>query len=206
MQPMKSHNTLSNGTKTNVVSSYLASFKIVIILLAIFWLVYVMNLFMPSAFDLRQFGIHPRQLDGLSGILFSPFLHGNLIHIISNTVPFLILGGLVSLRGRREYALITFLIIVIGGAGVWCFARGQTNHIGASGLIFGYFGFLLAAGWFERKWSSIIIAVVVAIFYGSMIFGVLPTKTYISFEAHLCGFLSGILTSFILKKQMIENT
>jgi len=161
-----------------------------LVALAAMWIVELINGVMGH--QLNNWGILPRTTHGLTGIPLMPFLHGNLGHLLSNTIPFLILGGLVALRGQRVFLSISLFIIVVGGGGVW--AVGRTSfHVGASGLVFGYFGYLVARGWYDRKLKSILTAVVVLVLYGGLIFGVLPTQTFVSWEAHLFGMIAGVL-------------
>ncbi|MFN8523285.1 MAG: rhomboid family intramembrane serine protease [Chloroflexota bacterium] len=140
---------------------------------------------------LNGLGIRPRSISGLWGILFAPFLHGGLAHLVANTVPFLILGWLVLVRRTSDFFIVTVVVMLLGGLGVWLLAPGNTVHIGASGLIFGYIGYLLLRGYFERGIVSIAIAVAVAFFYGGALWGVLPNQPGISWQGHLFGFLSG---------------
>lgn len=146
--------------------------------------------------DLNTWGILPRTLTGLRGIPFSPFLHGGLGHLAVNTAPFFVLGGLVALQGRRAFLGVSLVVIVCGGVALWLFGR-EGYHIGASGLIFGYFGYLVARAWYDRSFRSILIALVTLFFYNWLIWGILPTTTYISWEGHLFGLLAGILAARI---------
>ena len=159
---------------------------------ALLWAVEAANLL--TGHHLNTWGIAPRTLTGLRGIAFSPFLHANLSHLLVNTLPFLVLGGLVAVRGRRAFLGASFVIILCGGAAVWLVGR-MGYHIGASGLIFGYFGYLVARAWYERSLGSILIALVTLFFYGGLVWGVLPTNAYISWEGHLFGLLAGILAA-----------
>lgn len=161
---------------------------------ALLWAVEAVNL--TTGHTLNTWGILPRTLTGLRGIPLSPFLHANLSHLLVNTLPFLVLGGLVCLQGRRQFLGVSLFIIVTGGAAVWLFGR-MAYHIGASGLIFGYFGYLVARGWYERSIRSILIALVTLFLYGGLVWGVLPTNTYISWEGHLFGLLAGIVAARI---------
>ncbi len=147
---------------------------------------------MASGLDL--YGILPRHTSGLIGILFAPFLHGGFGHVAANTVPFVILGALVMAYGLRAFWRVTILVILVAGAGTWVFGS-SSYHIGASSLIFGYFGFLVAAGIFQHSIKSILLAVLVGIGYGSIIWGVLPGQPGISWEGHLFGFLGGVLAA-----------
>ena len=132
----------------------------------------------------------PRRLDRLSGIFGAPLVHGSFAHLAANTVPLLILGGMVAMRGVAYYAAATLAIVALGGLGLWAFGR-DAAHVGASGLIFGYFGFLVARGYYERSLQSVAVAVLVAVVYGGMIAGVLPQDARVSWEAHLFGLLAG---------------
>lgn len=144
---------------------------------------------------LNQFGIVPRTLMGLRGILFAPFLHGSLGHLVANTVPFVMLGWFVLLRGVDEFFEVTLSTMVLGGLGTWLIAAPRTVHIGASGVIFGYLGFLLARGYFERSFTAILLSLVAVFFYGGMIWGVLPGQAFVSWQGHLFGFLGGAIAA-----------
>lgn len=144
-------------------------------------------------------GIHPRAVDGLDGIIWSPFLHDGFPHLISNTVPFVVLSGLVLTGGLVRYLRASAIIIAVGGLLVWAMAIGSNeNHIGASGWVFGLFGFLVAAAWFEKRPLSIALASVALFAYGSTIlFGFLP-RPGLSWEGHLFGFVAGIFAARLL--------
>ncbi len=165
-------------------------------LVALMWGLEILDLFLGGA--LNQFGIRPRSLIGLRGILFAPFLHGNLLHLIANTVPFVILGWLVMLRRTSDFWTVSLIVMLVAGLGTWLFAPPWTNHIGASGVVFGYLGFLLSRGYFERRIGSIVTSVVVGLLYGGMIWGVLPGQIGISWQGHLFGFIGGIIAARLL--------
>jgi membrane associated rhomboid family serine protease len=157
----------------------------------VIWLLELIDRLMFGG-SLDCFGIRPRTLDGLWGILWAPLLHGGWAHLAANSVPFVVLGWLVLLRGLSAFTLVSLLAVVIGGLGVWLFGAAGTVHIGASGLIFGYIGYLLARGYFERSFSSLAIAIGVAVVYGSVLFGLLPGQPGTSWEGHLFGFIGGV--------------
>lgn len=161
---------------------------IVVIFVLLLWGIEIANIVMQHRLNL--YGIVPRNIVGLRGIIFSPFLHGGLIHLIMNSVPMLVLGGFVAARGKKDFFEATIFIILLGGLGTWIIGR-PAVHIGASGLVFGYLGFLLSVGYYERTLSSIITAVIVFFLYGGMIWGILPTMPFISWEGHLCGLMAG---------------
>jgi membrane associated rhomboid family serine protease len=159
-------------------------------LLGLMWAVEMVDL-LPYI-DLDRFGIRPRTVSGLGGIPLAPFLHAGLGHLAVNSLPFIILGGIVLLGGVKVFWKVTLFVTLVGGLGVWLFAGSFTNHIGASGLIFGYLGFLLARGIFEKSLPWMLVAIVILIIYGGLLFGMLPLRTGVSWEGHLFGFLAGI--------------
>lgn len=165
-------------------------------IVAILWGLEIVDTVFRGALD--QFGVQPRRISRIPGILTSPFIHLGFGHLISNTVPFLILGGIVLVGGRKTFLLASFLIIVLSGSALWLLGPANTNHIGASSLIFGYLGFLLARGIFEKSGFWIVVSLLVLVFYGGMMWGVLPGQRGISWQGHLFGFLSGIATAWVL--------
>ncbi len=167
-------------------------------LISFIWLVFLIDLLIP--FNLNSWGILPREISGLRGIICSPFLHVNLQHIISNTVPILIFGMLVIWYYRKNAFKVFAFSILISGSLVWVFAR-KSLHIGASSLIYALFTFLIFAGIYQRKIGGIIISIIVGVMYSGLIWGVLPTQTYISWEGHLSGAIAGFILSRILYKK-----
>ena len=159
-------------------------------LVAAMWVVAATDFVLPAA--LSSFGIRPRTPSGLLGIVFAPFLHANLAHLIANSVPFLVLGCMVALRGVQQFVLVTAWIAVAGGGAVWLLGRPFSVHVGASGIVFGYLGFLLARGLFERSFQAILLSLLTLFLYGGAIWGILPGSAYVSWESHLFGFLAGI--------------
>lgn len=154
-------------------------------------------------------GIRPLQTDGLWGILWAPLLHGGWPHLIANTVPALILGFLMTLAGMSRFVFATAIIWVLGGFGTWlignigayCPMAGvtcTTNHIGASGLIFGWLAFLIVFGFFSRNIWEIVVGVIVFFIYGGVLLGVVPGTPGVSWQGHLCGALAGIVAAYLL--------
>ncbi|MBM0742701.1 rhomboid family intramembrane serine protease [Phormidium sp. CLA17] len=152
-----------------------------------------------SQCGLDQFGIIPRNLIGLRGILFAPFLHANLAHLIGNTIPFITLGWLIMLREISDFFVVSVISAVVGGFGTWLLGSSGI-HIGASGVIFGYLGYLLSRGYFERKPLSIAMSLFVLVLYGSLIWGLLPFQYGISWEGHLFGFFGGVVSAKLLAR------
>ncbi|MGK7931941.1 MAG: rhomboid family intramembrane serine protease [Microcystaceae cyanobacterium] len=167
---------------------------------ALFWILEILDVFFLHGY-LDRFGIFPQQLVGLRGVLFAPFLHGGFPHLISNTLPFVILGWLVMVQETSDFWIVTFLSMVVGGLGVWVIAPMGTVHIGSSILIFGYFGFLLFRGWFQKNPASVFLSIFVFALYGTLIWGVLPTQVGVSWQGHLFGFLGGVLAAKLISKE-----
>lgn len=151
---------------------------------------------MATGYSLMAFGLVPRTLQGLFGILASPFLHGSFAHLSANLIAFLILGTLVILEGFNRFLSVSAIIIVLGGSLVWLFGFAGV-HVGASGWVFGLWAYLLSRAWFHRSWRNLITAGVVAIFYGGLILGFLPRQG-VSFEGHLFGALAGFIAAKVL--------
>lgn len=157
------------------------------------WGVFAVNTVLGGA--LMRFGIVPRTVDGLTGILVAPFLHADLNHLIANTIPFVIFGWLVMLRDRRHFGVVTLMAMLGSGLLSWTLGAPNSVHIGASGVVFGYLGFLLLAGWFARSFSSIAISLLVAAVWGGTVMGVLPGAPGVSWQGHLGGFVGGVLAA-----------
>lgn len=145
--------------------------------------------------SLVAFGIMPRNADTLVGIALAPLLHGNVAHLISNLVPLCLFAFLVLQHGLVRFWLVTVWVIAAGGALVWCFGR-EAMHVGASGLVYGYFGFLIVAGIVSREIKLLIIAAGVAVVYGGLAWGVLPIVWFISWESHFFGLMAGAMAGY----------
>lgn len=152
--------------------------------------------------ELDQFGIVSRRWSGLLGIPLAPFLHTGWSHLAANSLPFAILGLFVIGRGERTFWAVSAGIIVLGGFAVWLLGRGQAVHVGVSGVIFGYFGYLVALGVIERSVASILRALLVGLFYGSIIWGVLPNQRGVSWEGHLFGLLAGLALACLSSRRV----
>ncbi len=157
------------------------------------------QLFLANQLDL--WGIRPRTLEGLPGIVLCPFLHADLAHVVANTMPFLVLGWLVMLRGLGEFFRVSLLTVAFSGLVVWLIGRSSTVHVGASSLIFGYLGYLMLRGYFDRSAFSVAISLLVGLIYGGLIWGILPTTQAQSWEGHLGGFLAGAACAWLFTRQ-----
>ena len=161
-----------------------------------------------SGHSLDRNGIRPLETDGLSGILFAPLLHADWRHLLANTVPALVLGFLVTLAGLSRFVWATAIIWILGGLGTWLIGGlGScdlpTNHIGASGLIFGWLAFLLVFGWLTRHIWQIVTSIVVLFVYGGILLGAVPVLNGcggVSWQGHLCGAVAGVLAAYWLSR------
>ena len=171
-------------------------------------LLYVIELLdVLSGHRLEMHGIRPLEADGLSGILFAPLLHANWGHLVANTVPALVLGFLVTLAGLARFFWATAIIWILGGFGTWLIGgigqcnQATSNHIGASGLIFGWFTFLLVFGWLTRHIWQIVASVAVFVIYGGILWGAMPILHQcggVSWQGHLSGAVAGVLAAYWL--------
>jgi membrane associated rhomboid family serine protease len=166
--------------------------------LALMWIVLLATTVSGDA--LLSLGIVPRTTTGLRGILFAPFLHGSLAHIVANSIPFVVLGWLVMLRDARHFVPVTLSAMIGSGLMAWLFGAPGSIHIGASGVIFGYLGFLILSGWFARSFLSVLLSLIVTALWGGMVLGVMPGHAGISWQAHLGGFLGGVLAASMFKE------
>jgi len=180
--------------KPNLLDRFSQQITILGGFVALMWVLEIIDLVIFRG-GLDGLGIHPRKLSGLWGILFCPFLHGGMRHLIANTAPFITLGWLVMLRRMEDFWVATIVSMGVGGLGVWIGGASNSVHLGASGLVFGYLGFLLGRAYFERKLESIALGFLVLVVYGGLLWGVLPLQPYVSWEGHLFGLVGGALAA-----------
>jgi membrane associated rhomboid family serine protease len=198
----------SRGEERAIVQELKTQIFILGGLLAIMWILEILDVFvfrMGMGRTLDIYGIIPRNAIGLRGILFAPFLHGSFAHLIGNSIPFLVLGWLIMLRETSDFLWVTLIAGTVSGVGTWLFGSPGV-HIGASGVIFGYLGYLLLKGYFERSAFSIALSLGVGVLYGSLLWGVLPTQYGISWEGHLFGFLGGVLAARVLTPERSKRS
>ncbi len=176
----------------------LKRFAPIITLTATCWLVFALDHFIFKG-RLLQYGIIPRHLNGLAGIIWAPFLHISYAHLAANTLPLLVLGAIICGRGKGEFALVTVGGILLGGGLTWLFAR-SACHIGASGLVFCFFGYLASLAYFKRTFGTLCLSVVCLLGYGGMLRGLLPTLAGVSWEGHLAGLVAGIAVASLTSR------
>jgi membrane associated rhomboid family serine protease len=168
---------------------------VVAVMLAVMWTVEVIDVVPGTDFD--RWGVRPRTGRGLFGIALAPFLHVSFGHLIANTIPFLVLGAAIALGGVRQIAEVTVIVAVVSGLGIWLFAAGNSVHLGASGLVFGYLTYLVARGLIARNFWWILGGLAVLAFYGGLLWGLLPTSR-VSWLGHLFGAIGGVLAAWVL--------
>lgn len=173
-------------------NSFIPGFILVIAMWLVFWLNERFYL------DFYQYGIFPRSLEGLSGILLSPFIHGDLSHIANNTLPMIVLSTSLYFFYARKASLVLVLSIVLSGAFTWIVGR-ESYHIGASGLIYALAFFILASGIIRKQSNLLAISLLVIFLYGGLVWGIFPVEESISWEAHLGGAVTGVILSYIFR-------
>ena len=177
------------------------STKQIFLILVFMLILEVVNHFSGYALS-KMGGIIPREPHRLFAVFTAPFLHFSPNHLLLNSLPFAIFGCLICLQDKRLFIKLTLFSSFFAGLAVWALARGGNSvHAGSSLLIFAYFGFLLASGWYAKNWKSLILAVIVMFFFGGMLMGVLPTKDFVSWESHLFGLIAGVVYAKIIGPQ-----
>jgi membrane associated rhomboid family serine protease len=148
--------------------------------------------------DLDANGIQPREPDGLIGVVTSPFLHADFSHLMSNTLPFLVMGLAIALAGIVRVLTVTGIVMLVGGIGTWLIAPGDTNHIGASGVVFGYATYLLVRGFYNRNALELFIGLIVGAVWGTALLSGLLPREGISWQGHLFGAIGGVVAARLL--------
>ncbi|SDI26365.1 Rhomboid family protein [Sinosporangium album] len=172
---------------------------LMVLIVAAMWAVEIADYLLPG--DLDRFGIRSWDPDGLPGILFAPFLHAGFGHLMANSLPLLVLGFLAALRGVGRFVGASAIIVLVSGIGVWLTTPPFYITVGASGLVFGYFGFVVARGLFDRRAFDIVVGIVVAAVYYSLLWGVLPSEQGISWQGHLFGLIGGVIAAWVLRRK-----
>lgn len=181
---------------------YLSAGKNSALIMLVCSIVFIINMLLPV--NLNQFGIVPRSVGNISGIFFAPFLHASWWHLLSNFLPFIVFGTLIGLQSIRRFWLVFILHILTTGILVWLFARGNSVHIGMSGVIYAFWGYLIVYGFVRREIMHIVISLLMLFFYGGLIFGVFPTRLGVSFESHFLGALVGAVSGYYFAKPVAK--
>ena len=150
---------------------------------------------------LDRYGIEPRDVDGLDGVVAAPFLHVGFGHLLANTVPFVVMGVVIALEGPLRLLAVTAIVGLVGGLGTWLVAPEGTIHIGASGIVFGYATYLIARGVFNRRGTELAVGLAVALIWGGALLGGLEPKRGISWQGHLFGAIGGVVAARALARE-----
>ena len=172
-------------------------------LVAVMWAVELVNAL--DSYRLDKDGIVPRNLSHLDGIVFAPFLHESFSHLLGNTVPFVILGLAVALAGAGRLLLVTLIVALVSGLGVWLTSPSGTVTVGASGVVFGYATYLISRGLFDRRVGEVLLGIVVLLFFGGALIWDLIPRTGISWEAHLFGGIGGVIAAAVFARRARER-
>ena len=167
-------------------------------IVAFMWLIEVINSLDGNGLD--RDGIWPRDAGRLWGVVTAPFLHASFQHLIDNTVPFLFMGVIIALRGALKLAMVTAIVIIVGGLGTWLIAPAHSITVGASGVVFGYATYLFSRGLFNRSWLEVLTGVVVGAVWGGALLSSLVPHYGISWQAHACGAVAGVVAAWLLAR------
>ena len=189
---------MNKSDKKELYSSLFVPF----LFLLTMWLVKIIEV--NFNFSFVKFGVFPQTYSGLKGILFSPFIHKDFTHLLNNSYPVIILGGMLFSFYRKIAARIFLWLIFISGFWLWIIGR-PSFHIGASGIIYALASFILVSGIIRKNPRLSAVSLVVVFLYGSMIWGILPTNEAVSWEGHLAGFVAGILVAIFYKTEGPER-
>jgi membrane associated rhomboid family serine protease len=179
-------------------SDRFAGVQVVLCLLAAMWLLEVVDIALDHRLD--QYGIEPREPDGLVGVVAAPFLHADFGHLIANTIPFVVLGIIIGLQGVARVLVVTGIVMLVSGFGTWLIGPDNSLHIGASGIVFGYATYLLARGLFNRDLIEIAIGLGVAAIWGTALLGGLVPQDGVSWQGHFFGAVGGVLAARVLAR------
>ncbi|MBV8941323.1 MAG: rhomboid family intramembrane serine protease [Solirubrobacterales bacterium] len=171
--------------------------KLLAVIVTAMWIVEVINALHSNKLDTTG-GIYPRNIEHLWAIFTSPFLHAGFGHLIANTIPFVFMGAIIALQGAARLALVTAIVIIIGGLGTWLISPGGTDTVGASGMVFGYAAYLLARGLFDRSVVELLVGGIVGLLWGWALIASLVPHGNVSWQGHLTGALGGIIAAWLL--------
>lgn len=172
--------------------------RLLIAIVALMWVVEAVNAL--DSYRLDNDGIYARNLSHIWGIFTAPFIHANFApHLLDNTIPLVFMGVIVALQGARRLALVTLIVIVVGGLGTWLIAPAHTVTIGASGVVFGYATYLFARGFFNRSLLELLTGIVVGVIWGGALVASIVPHTGVSWQGHVCGAIGGIVAAWVTR-------
>lgn len=175
-----------------------------VVFLVVLWVLMAVNAL--SGYRLTGYGVEPREVEGLRGILFAPFLHVDVNHLLANTPACVVLLFLVALSGQRAVWVSSVCTVLVGGAGIWLTGPENSVHVGASVLVYGWVAFLVLRGFFVRSFGQIVLGAVVALVYAGLLQGLFPGDPGVSWQGHLFGAVGGGLAAFLTGRQTARQT
>jgi membrane associated rhomboid family serine protease len=176
-----------------------SALAILFALVALMWIVEVVDVALDHRLD--RYGIEPRDVDGLDGVVAAPFLHVGFGHLLANTIPFVTMGVVIALEGARRLVLVTVIVGLISGFGTWLVASPGTIHVGASGIVFGYATYLIARGVFNRSGTQLAVGAAVVVVWGGALLGGLEPQRGISWQGHLFGAIGGVVAAWVVARR-----
>ncbi len=188
----------SNGLRLERGRDRLEGFQLLGAIVALMWLVEVINTLDSNRLD--NDGIFSRSVSHLWGIFTSPFIHVSFQHLLSNTVPFVFMGLIIALRGAARLALVTLIVIVVGGLGTWLVGPAHTSTVGASGIVFGYAAYLFSRGFFDRSLLELVTGALVGIIWGGALLASIVPHYGVSWQGHVCGAIAGVVAAWLLAR------
>jgi membrane associated rhomboid family serine protease len=177
---------------------YVRALQLLLAMVLLMWALEVVDTALDNRLD--RYGIVPREVDGLDGVVAAPFLHVGFGHLAANTLPFVVMGLVIALEGPLRLLGVTAITAVVSGLGTWLIAPADTIHLGASGVVFGYATYLIARGWFNRRAAEIAIGVAVALLWGGALLAGLEPQQGISWQGHLFGAIGGVVAARMLSE------
>lgn len=189
--------TAHKGKKKEETSRILVSLTYPLVFVIVLWLIKSISMLLDV--ELYQYGIYPQDPAGLKGILFSPFIHGSISHLASNSIPLLVLGAALFYFYREVAPQVIIGSFLITGIWVWIIAR-ESYHIGASGIVYSLASFLFVSGIMRRHPRLMALSLLVSFLYGGIVWGIFPIKDHISWESHLMGLIAGVILAIFFKK------
>ena len=189
----------NDATPSRADSAPVRGMLVVAAMAGLMWIVEIADQVGGGRLD--RYGIEPREIDGLDGVVLAPFLHAGFDHLIGNTIPFLLLGFAIALGGAARVAIVTAVVALVGGLGTWLVAPSNTVHIGASGIVFGYAAYLVARGVYSRSPLQIGLGILVFAVWGTTLLRGLVPEDGISWQGHLFGAVGGVVAARLLHRR-----
>lgn len=195
--------TRSRRRRLSLSSQRVEGIRLLAVIVAVMWIVEIINTIDSNNLD--RDGIYARSFSHLWGILTAPFIHASFAHLIGNTIPFVFLGLIIALRGAARLALVTAIVIVIGGLGTWLISPAGPSTIGASGVVFGYAAYLLARGFFNRSLLELLTGAIVGVVWGGVLLASIVPHHGVSWQGHVSGAVAGVIAAWLLRRDRTKT-